>query len=184
MNKRTLHLGVAWVGLVGAGVGVGIWPAWRNLSNAGTSIHRAKTALAAAADGPMLLQRRTDAIEQIRAFSTHNTKPIPVDGDVAGFVRGLVTYLDNAGVAEREISTGTPARENDVWAAPMTLAMTADFQDIYDTVAYIENLPRLVRVSRLRITRQSTGLLRAELSLDVLFTGKDAAVASAQGGPQ
>ncbi len=184
MNKRSLHLGVAWVALVGAGIGVGIWPAWRNLSNAGRSIRQARSALAAAADGPVLLERRTVAIEQIRGFSTAHTKPIPVDGDVAGFVRGLVTYLDAAGVAEREISTGTPARENDIWAAPMTLAMSADFQDIYDTVAYIENLPRLVRVSRLRVTRTTGGLLRAELSLDVLFTGQDAVVASAQGGPR
>ncbi|MBL0922561.1 MAG: type 4a pilus biogenesis protein PilO [Phycisphaerales bacterium] len=122
-------------------------------------------------------------MEALREFAGANSKPIPAQGDIAEFVRGLVTYLDRIGVVDRSIATGTPARENDVMAAPMTLTMTGDFMAVFATLEHVESLPRLVRVSRMKLELRKDGLLKADLSLDVLFTGADGLAAAGEGRP-
>ncbi len=181
MNRRSFQIGIAWVALVAAGLGLGVLPGLKNLRRANQDIHQARSALAAAADRPAALERNEASLQGLRDFAELNSKPIPEHGDIAEFVRGLVTYLNQIGVEDRSIATGTPARENDIMAAPMTLTMTADFMAVFATLEHVESLPRLVRVSRLKLELKGDGLLKADLSLDVLFTG-DAQVASAGEG--
>ncbi len=181
MNRRSLQIGFAWLALVAAGLGLGVLPASNSLRNASSDIQRARSALEAASDRPAALERNDATLAGLRAFAEANSKPIPTEGDIAEFVRGLVTYLDRIGVQDRSISTGTPARENDILAAPMTLTMTSDFLGVFATLEHVESLPRLVRVSRLKLELRPDGALRADMALDVLFGAEEIAAADAKG---
>lgn len=184
IEQRTIRLIGGWLALIGAGVGIGVVPASGGLARTERDVARARIAVQAAKDRPAELERRRAELEAMREFAEAYTKPIPGQGDIAGLVRGLAIYLDERGVPEREIGTGSAAPDAGALAMPMSLAMRADFSTICSTITHIESLPRLVRLSRLKIERdiqkgRPTGLLRAELSLDVLFSGVAEPVAEA-----
>ncbi len=183
MSRRSVQIAMAWVALVAAGLGLGVLPGLKNLNRANHDIHQARSALAAASDRPAALERNEATLAGLREFAEANSKSIPAQGDIAEFVRGLVTYLNKIGVDDRSIATGTPARENDIMAAPMTVTMTGDFMAVYATLEHVESLPRLVRVSRLKLELKSGGILKADLSLDVLFQGADAVAAAGEARP-
>lgn len=102
-------------------------------------------------DGAAQVRRLEVELEQLKSRASLETKPIPRDSDVAGLIRELSGELTRLGLMEREITTGAPTTVGKVRSLPMLVTLYGDFPSVNEAVGWIERLPRLVRVQRVRV---------------------------------
>lgn len=170
---------VGFVALIVLGVVAGIMPRLRTIDRldqeAASLADRAHRADNGAAEIARLQERLTAA----KTVATGGIKNIPADNDIAGLIRQLTSRLDQLGMAEREITTGSIEDLGDAFAAPMTVRMKGPFLGVQDAVEWLESLPRLVRILRIKVEtpRRSAAdrlaahdaAVEAELILNVFF---------------
>lgn len=180
-----------WVGLVVVGTLAGIAPGMRSLQRIEEESGALQGRIARADDGAAELRRLAEQLAELSKRAADEATPIPRDGDVAGLIRQLSEQLDQLEVHDREITTGGPSAADGVSLMPMSVTAQGRFLSVYEAVRWVEGLPRLVRVQRLRIDTEriknlQPGHVRTELLLDIFFAPESAAstVAGAEGGKQ
>ena len=103
---------------------------------------------------------------------------VDYESDIAGLMKTLSETLNDLGLSERDITTRPVKSHGDAQSLPVTVVLTGPFTSIYDAIARIETIPRLVRVERLRIGGDAPrggeatprdGVVRAEFSIDAFF---------------
>lgn len=176
-SPSTLQLAVAWVALAALLGGVAIWPRWRAV----TRLERRSAGLA------QMINEADDVNTQIRVLTEWmleieervgaSTTPIPEESGVAELVRDLTDKFRELGITDREITTGAPSMGEQSAALPMTIVMRGSFTSVLASIRWIESLPRLVRIRRIRIDRADdwsldTPRVTAELLLDAFFDPK------------
>lgn len=178
MERSTLKLWGGLVALLGAGAAV-LWPHWtqvRDLRDERSALGR-RAALSD--DGAAAVRRLEAELQTVQARAVSFVTPIPSDSDVASLIRQLSGMLDGLGISEREITTGAAVKDEDVSSMPMSVRIAGEFGSVYAAVRWIEGLPRLVRVQRVKIeadrpgakadVRKTAGRVKAELLIDVFF---------------
>lgn len=196
MNRSTvLKLALGWVILAVGGFAIFVWPRVSGLMRLGDERAQLQQRVVQADDGAAELTRLSQRLERLRRRAEEQTKEIPPESDVAGLIRQLTARLDQLGMSEREITTGSPIQLAQARSLPMTVSMTGRFLSVHRSIRWIESLPRLVRVKRVTIELpdQRSGSdsfdwrrpeVDAEMVLDVFYapTGEpnDRRVAGAQ----
>lgn len=188
IRKADLWLAAGWAGLVAAGVGLLIVPGVREDSRLRKEIDGLTAELAKPANGPEVIERLSMDLRTLREFGKGRMTPIPAESDVAGLMKSLSTTLQELGLDQRDVTTRSPKVLEDASSMPMSVTLSGPFPRIYEALAGIESLPRLVRMERLRISQDEarsgkfdrTGRVRAELSVEAFFSPR--AVAAAPGG--
>lgn len=184
----------------GAGVGLGVLlisgallfvaPPWSDLSRLGGRTELLRDELSRPASDPELIERLSAELERLRALGASGMTPIPESSDVASLVRELSMLLESIGLREREITTGAPRELAEASAMPMSVMVRGGFPAIAEAVRRIESLPRLVRVQRLRVSRDTGGSsgpdwsgeeVRADLMIEVFFAPRSVASAGDAG---
>lgn len=176
-SPTNLQLSVAWLALAGLLGGALVWPRWRTV----TSLERRSVGLA------QMINEADDVNEQIRVLTEWmleieervraSTTPIPEESGVAELVRDLTDKFRELGITDREITTGAPSMGEQSAALPMTVIVRGSFTSVLESIRWIESLPRLVRIRRIRIDRaKDWGLdsprVSAEFLLDAFFDPK------------
>ncbi len=175
-----------WLGLLASGLAVVAWAEPRSLERLEAERSALLARLHRAEDGAAELRALTERLGVLRARAAAELKEIPEDSGFASLMGSLGANFDALGVHEREITNGGPIAGEDARTLPMRVRLTADFPSVFATVHWIEGLPRLVRVQRVRIEAEDkkapwSGRVKAELTLDVFFgpTGGGGAVSQA-----
>ena len=172
------------------GVGGLLLPAWRGAHAMRAEIDRYEAELAEPQAGPEELARLRRERDDLMLLSDQRMTPIPPEADVAGLIRELSTMLDGLGLREREITTGASKALEEASSMPMTVTLTGPFPRVAEAVLRVETLPRLVRVQRLRLSTERvrggntdrSGVVRADVLLEVFFDPRDVLTAEAGGG--
>jgi hypothetical protein len=125
---------------------------------------------------------RRDAGEQMR--------PIPRSDNLSQLIEQLSGVFDEFNL-DRQITTGMASRVDDTSVLPVSLTLDGGFRRVYSALRSIEGLDRLVRIQRLEVSAgdgrrrepSRTGLVRAELLMDVFFApdGVEAEPAGGEG---
>lgn len=191
-GPRTIWLAVAWVALVALGGVAVVAPSVRSIQALADERAELEDRVARSDDGAAAVRRLQEVLADVKNRAGRDVRPIPTDSDVASLIRSLTAQLDRLSIGEREITTGAATRLDDVSTMPMSVRAEGNFLSVYDALRWIESLPRLVRVQRLKFETDklgdgSPGRVRADLLLDLFFapTGAQApanAVAGAGGG--
>jgi len=195
-KKHTLWLAVGMVALLLVGVLAGIAPRLRVMDRLDSEALSLQDRARRADNGAAEIVRLESHLADVQEIEETSIKDIPAENDVAGLIRALTTRLDRLGMTEREITTGAIEALEDAMAAPMTVRMRGPFLGVQEAVEWLESLPRLVRVLRVKIetpNRSASDRLaggsadvEAELILNVFFDAvgfsNDGVVANAEGG--
>lgn len=130
-------------------------------------------------NGAAELTRLRNRLDELRADAETRVKDIPADSDVSGLVRAMTTRLDQLGMPEREITTGATNDLGDALSAPMSVRIKGPFLKTLAAVEWIESMPRLVRILRLKIQFPARGpapsedgdspAIESELLMNVYF---------------
>ncbi len=171
----TLAAGLAALGALGV-FGV-VWPQVSSIRALIAERSELQERIGRRDDGAAALERLQDELESQRARAAAYVTPIPEFADTASLIRAISRRLDALGMREREITTGAPTKHDMVSVMPMSVTLRGDFLSIYEAVRWIESLPRLVRVDRLKIKHEKgatsaeglAGRVEAEILLQVFF---------------
>lgn len=174
-----LWFGLGWVALVLIGVFAGVQPKLKGIDRLEAEGASLTDRAERADNGAAELARLRNRLSEVRAIAETQIKKIPSESDVAGLIRELTSVLDQLGMSEREITTGSAEDFDDAMSAPMTVRMKGPFLGVQASIAWLESLPRLVRVLRLKIETPRRSAqdrlssrevqVEAELLLNVFF---------------
>ncbi len=111
-----------------------------------------------------------------RAAYEHDFREIPLKADPAELIRALSADIDRGRVVDQTLNAGQPApdpsvEDGSIHILPVTVDMTARFEALYELIARAENLPRLVRVSSVRLERseEDEDAVVATIGLEAIF---------------
>ncbi|MFG0274664.1 MAG: type 4a pilus biogenesis protein PilO [Phycisphaerales bacterium] len=173
-SPTNLQLGVAWAAMAAALSAVAIWPRWRAISQLEQRSVALSQMIAEADDVNAQIRELTEWMLEIESRVRASTTPIPRDSGVADLVRELTDKFRELGVAEREITTGAASNGDEASALPMTVVARGSFTSVVESIRWIESLPRLVRIRRIKIERardwsMDNPKVSAEFLLDAFF---------------
>jgi len=175
-SKMRLWLFVAFAAIMVVSLGLVIGPKHRSLAQLNEERQTLSARVADADDGAAAIRRLEEALDEARSLARKQTKPIPRDSDFASFMGDLSGRLDDLQLFDREINTGREMELDLAWSMPMSVTLRGPFTRVHDAINWIESLPRLVRVQRLRIEtdrgrdeKTRMGGVRVEMTLDLFF---------------
>lgn len=169
----TVKLALAWLALAVL-AGAALWPRWKAISRLEARSVELAQMIEQADDVNTQMRLLTEWMMDIEQRVRASTTPIPRDSGVSELVRDLTDRFDELGVVEREITTGAPSPGEDASTLPMTIAARGSFTSVMKSIGWIESLPRLVRIRRIKITRArdwtpEAPRVAAEILLDAFF---------------
>ncbi len=149
---------LGWVALAALCVVLGIVPRVRSIDRLKDDSARLSSRSFRADNGAAELARIESRLDQARRSVEREARDIPQDAAIAELIRALTQRLDDNRMAEREITTGATTNLGDALAAPMSVRLSGPFLGVYDAIEWLESLPRLVRIVRVKVEtpRRST----------------------------
>ncbi|MFM9956547.1 MAG: type 4a pilus biogenesis protein PilO [Phycisphaerales bacterium] len=193
-SNAALGLGLTLLGF--CGFALVVRPAHVDARALDADIELKKAELLRPGSGPEAIEKLARDLGALRALGSERMTPIPQESGVAGLVRELSESFDRLGLKDREISTGAAKVLEDASCLPMSITVQGPFPAIYEALAGIESLDRLVRVQRLRVAHDAraggggaatgtvnrSGRVRADIQLDVFFAPKRTGTPATEGG--
>lgn len=177
---RAVWLTLGWMALVGGGGAGSLWPTMASIGRLREEKTTLESRVERSDDGAAAVRRLQEELVAVRVLHERQARPIPTDSDVASLIRQLTARLDELAIREREITTGAPTAAEDVMSMPMSVTLQGEFVSVYSGLRWIESLPRMLRVQRLKIDTDKAkslapGEVRAELLLELFFDRRPAA---------
>lgn len=191
MKGRTKAvLSAGWLIVLGTGGRVLLWPAYARARDLDADIASKQATIARSTTGPEVIEKLAGQLVSLRALGDARMTPIAEEAGVAALVSGLSDSLDKLGLTDRELTTGAQHQLEEASVLPMSMIIRGDFPSIARALAQTEELPRLVRVQRLRLSLDNkntlpnapfdrSGRIKAEIALDVFFAPKTVAAVPA-----
>jgi len=177
-----------WLGLALVGGGLAIWPGASSISSLREESSRLRQRIERGGDGAAELRRLEQRLVEIKEEADERLRSIPDESGVADLIRQLSGLLGTLSIEEREVTTGAPSAGERASSMPMTVSLRSGFLSVYDVIRWVESLPRLVRVQRIRVdsaSREPTpdATVEAEILLEVFYAPAPIGVASAEDSP-
>ncbi len=191
--RSNAALGLGLVLLTIGGFALVVRPAHVAARALDADIESKRSELARPGSGPEAIEKLARDLSVLRALGSERMTPIPEESGVAALVKRLSESFDALGLKDREISTGAAKPLEEASCLPMTIVVHGSFPAIYEAIAGIESLDRLIRVQRLRVATEGrpgagtvdrSGRVRADIQLDVFFAPKPALPAAGAAGAQ
>ncbi len=160
--------------VVCAVVGLLIVPQLNKASSVRADSSKLQSEIAQLSASDELIERMTGIRDELVEYGDGRVAVIPARNDVAGLMTQLSTTFDEVGLRGREMTTQSESTIEDVVKMPMVVRATGRFPQIYDVLDRLENMPRLLRIGRLRLERETRsgrdGFVRdSEISADILI---------------
>ncbi|MEM1424220.1 MAG: type 4a pilus biogenesis protein PilO [Planctomycetota bacterium] len=161
-------------------------PSWRSTGDAADEIDQYERELASPSAGPEAIAELRSRLDLLIEIGDDRITPIPDEPDLAGLMRRMSEMFSTGGLAPPQLTTGVPQEDVGAIAMPMSISAQGGFLPLVDAIGAIESLPRLVRVRRVRLANDGSrgsgpvdrsGLVRADLQLDVFYAPFDVAEA-------
>jgi len=176
-SREVMILSGCWLAVIGASVGLLVVPSLKRTAAIKAQAAELRIEAEKPSDGPEVIEGLARDLEALQSRGEKRMTPIPKQSDIAGLMRELSGKLDELGLDKRELVQGTAKRLEEASLVPMSVLVEGPFPKIYSVARYLEGLPRLVRVQRLRLampgagreTIDRTGVVNAELMIDVFF---------------
>jgi Tfp pilus assembly protein PilO len=171
-----------WVMLVLIGIVSMAWIQPGMLGHEKQELHALQQRLNRAEDGAAEIRNLVAQLSALKD-STISIKRVPIDSQFAALNQDLGIRLEALGIVDREITNGGSVELGPARSIPMRIRLTSGFTGVFETIQWIESLPRLIRVQRVQI--KSTDLVNpwesqveAEITLDAVFdpTGSPSAL--------
>jgi len=126
-----------------------------------------------AEDGAAEIRTLSNELTTIKQ-SAESIKHVPADSQFAVLIQDLGNRLEALGIQDREITNGGSVDLGPAMSIPMRIRMTSGFPGVYETIGWIESLPRLIRVQRVQIKSKDLDNpweteLEVEITLDAIF---------------
>jgi len=186
IRKSDVMLSCGWLVITGSVFGVVLLPSAKKEQALLSEIARLRADLTQPTSGPEMIARLSSDLEALKEFGRGRMTPIPKQSNIAGLMASISHILDELGLEQSDITT-KPAKQLDFASAmPVSVTLEGSFQKIYLAISRIEQLPRLIRVDRLRVSVPQTpnlsvdrsGTVRAEISLSAFFAPRDLAASA------
>ena len=162
-----------WVLLVLIGIVSMAWLQPRMVNEAYAELAGLQLRLARAEDGAAEIRALVDELSGIQD-STKSIKQVPRDSQFAKLMQDLGGKLNALGIEDHMITTGGSVSLGPADSIPMKISMTSGFPGVYETIVWVESLPRLIRVQRLLIETKDKDNpwgsdIKVEITLDAVF---------------
>jgi len=172
-NPAQLKVVGGWVLLVLIGFISMAWLQPRMVNEARAELDGLQLRLARAEDGAAEIRALVDELSGIQD-STQSIKQVPRDSQFARLMQDLAGRLTALGIEDHEITTGGSVNLGPADSIPMKISMTSGFPGVYETIVWVESLPRLIRVQRLLIETKDKDNpwesdIKVEITLDAVF---------------
>ncbi len=153
-----LGFALGWIALAALSVVLGVIPRVRAIDRLREDAMRLSSRSFRADNGAAELSRIEARLIAVREAVERETRDIPSEAAIAELIRAFTQRLDLNGMTEREITTGATTNLGDALAAPMSVRLSGPFLGVYDAIEWLESLPRLVRIVRVKVEtpRRST----------------------------
>jgi type IV pilus assembly protein PilO len=140
---------------------------------------RALADLTAATTGLTDLNRKIDDLES--AIQFFNNK-LPQRREVDTILQQVSQISQACGLATRTVRPDRSQTTANFSEEPISLILTGDFTGFYQFMLDLEKLPRLTRVTQMKLTKLDSheGQMTAEVTLSIYFAPDVGATASAQ----
>ena len=172
-NPAQLKVVGGWVLLVLIGIISMTWVQPRMLGQSRQELHALQRRLNRAEDGAAEIRILAGQLAAVKNTAA-SIKRVPTDSQFAVLNQNLGNRLEALGIVNREITNGGSVDLGPAKSIPMRIRMTSEFTGVYETIQWIESLPRLIRVQRVQIN--STDLenpwetqVEVEITLDAVF---------------
>lgn len=183
MNHGQIKVVGGWALLVLIGILSLTWFQPKMLGNERVRYNDLVLRLERAEDGAAEIRTLAHELSVIKESAT-SIKHVPNDSQFAVLIQNLGNRLEGLGIEQREITNGGSVDLGSAMSIPMRVRMTSRFPGVYQTIEWIESLPRLIRVQRVQIKSKDfdnpwDSELEVEITLDAVFDpdGKAGALA-------
>jgi len=164
---------VGWALLVVIGLASMTWIQPKLLGQEREECDALKQRLARAEDGAAEIRALVEELARIRK-STASLKRVPRESQFAVLIQDLNEKLSSLGIEQREITNGGSIDLGPAKTIPMRILIQSDFLGAFETIEWIESLPRLIRVQRVVMEAKDKSNpweseIKAEITLDAVF---------------
>lgn len=189
-RKSDIWLAIGWLAVT-AGIGVLLLqPTIIERRELMLAIGQRQSELTTPDAGPEMIAELSETLEALKSISEGHVTLIPEESDVAGLMQSLDQTLRELQLDQHDVMTNRVKELKFAMSMPVTLTLSGTFPRVYQAIARIESLPRLIRMDRLRIsshvvgrdTIDREGIVRAELSISAFFAPRSLAEVNADGG--
>ncbi len=146
----TLKLGAGLLALTAAAVWLGVMPELRDAQKIEADIRTAESTLSRTQTRAQDIRGLADTLGEARVFSASRTKEL-VEGDISLLMHDIGGFLTTLNVSSHEMKQDRGVERNGVLVTPVTLTMTAGFNDLRRLLMHIEEGDRLVRIARVQV---------------------------------
>lgn len=161
---------------MGLGFGVLVLPMYRSARETYGEIADLEYRIENSAAETELLEGLADKLDLTRERISGDFREVPARPDMASLMSALTLPVDGRAVADQTFTAGVPGpiaslKDDSVAALPLKIEMLASFPTCFALVQTVERLPRLVRISSLRMeqSRSHENLLDIEIELQAVF---------------
>lgn len=180
-RQQLILVAAGTAGLLAAGVGLLIWPAYRENHEIHERIdmltRKAGELDARQVEAAKLEQERDALRDQVHS----DLKIIPDAPDIASLIRKLSLPVDGLSVHDQEFVAGQSsaallAPDEAIQATPLTIELTATFDTVFALLRAVESMDRLVRIASVHMGLERSkdgsmegGQLTASVGLEAIY---------------
>ncbi len=188
-SKKHLLLAFIAAAIVFAlGFGVLVWPPLRNAAQVTADIQELDHKNRTLEERTELVKQLSEELKTARAKAARTLKRVPNSPEIADLLHQLAVPVDGYLVYDRATSAGrvkeaTTDGEVTARAVPVTVDLVARYQAVRDLIERIETSDRLVRVTSVRLRRdtersnvetEDEAVLIASITLEAIFDPAEA----------
>ncbi len=148
------------------------WPAQRAQSGLSKRISEAQAKLQSERLGVGDLPALVTEIGAMERELAAGPRQVPTHNDVAELLRSLCTLMDEHQLSDQQIVTQAIVHGRDYSLMPLRLEFTGMFPQVYGFLQKLEALPRMVRVMKVQMNRDTPDRVsgvRTTLELSAVF---------------
>ncbi len=147
----TVKLGAGLLALGAGTVWLGVMPELRESRRIESDIRTAQTTLNRTQSRAQDIRGLADTLGEARVFAASHTKEL-VEGDISLLMHEIGGFLTTLDVTSHEMKQDRGVERNGVLVTPVTLTMTAGYNDLRRLLLHIEEGGRLVRIARVQVS--------------------------------
>jgi hypothetical protein len=168
--RATLKLGAGLIALGAATVWLGVLPELRTARLIEAKVRAARSSVDHSYTRAQDIKSLADTLGEARVFAASRTKEL-VQGDISLLMHDIGGFLTTLDVTSHEMKQDRSEERNGVLVTPVTLTMSAGFNDLRQLLTHIEDGERLVRIARVqaglpRGAQPGSGPLQIEIQFE------------------
>lgn len=130
------------------------------------------------------LQRADRRLRDMRERANEELKEIPASASIPTLYESLTTRINELPLGERSIKGGRDGAVGGTLSHGVDVSTSGEFEGVFELIRHVEELPRLVRVRKVKLKSMDTkgsGRVSASIHLDAYYLPRSARTMS-QGG--